>query len=197
MIKVNDAIPTEARELKGTVRIVQRDKDGNVHSDTSRSNTVVVGIRSPIVRLLGGNNHIVVKYKTTANGAFASVPSGGHVGPVNGDLYISVDYGSLPFIGSIAFGSSGDPATMYDTALKTAIAGGEKLIAMAPTIDSGNLKVTFAAVIGDQELNDVMIREAVLKTTDGTVVARTPIGEHRKIPGMFFEFYWTIGYENT
>lgn len=46
----------------------------------------------------------------------------------------------------------------------------------------------------DDAVDNQDIKELGLYTTDGTMIARTTVGLWRKTPGLYFEIYWTIGY---
>lgn len=100
----------------------------------------------------------------------------------------------LPFINQMKFGSGITPPTIYDTSLEEPITGAVKILPAAPTISQDGMLVTFSIVFGENEMNDITMREAGLFTVDNTMVARSVIGEYKKLPGMFFEFYWTIGF---
>lgn len=138
---------------------VIRDKNGIVYEERSKNN-IVVAIRTPIIKLLGG--------------------------------FLSTS--PLPFINQMKFGSGSTAPTVYDTALETPINGAVKILPAAPTISNDGLQVTFSVVFGENEMNDVTMREAALFAADNTMIARSVIGEYRKTAGMFFEFYWTIGF---
>lgn len=102
----------------------------------------------------------------------------------------------LPFIKAIGFGSDDTPPTITQTGLIAPISNSRRLIAMAPTISNDGLKATFAVLydLTEPDIDGVDIKEACLYTADGIAVARTVIGLYRKVTGMYFEFYWTIGY---
>lgn len=100
----------------------------------------------------------------------------------------------MPFVNQIKFGSDGTAPTIYQTALLAPITGAVKILPAAPTISADGLQATFGVVFDANELNDTVIREAALVAADGTTIARAPTGEYRKLTGIYFEFYWTIGY---
>lgn len=162
IIKVKDGIPY--LEVKGTVRMVSRDADFNIVDDRTTHNNILLQIRQPIIRLLGG----------------AMTPNE-----------------QLPFVNQIGFGTDNTPPTIEDTGLKASVDGSRRLIAAAPTFSTDGLTVTFAVLydLVEPEIDGVDLREACLYTTDGIAVARTVIGSYEKVAGMYFEFYWTIGYE--
>ena len=110
--------------------------------------------------------------------------------------YLSPNYALLPFVNQMKFGTgSSIPASAYNTGLEAPLQDAIKVLPAAPTISQDGLQVTYSVVFGENELNDVTMREAGLFTSDNTMVARSVIGEYHKLAGMFFEFYWTIGFD--
>ena len=149
--------------LKGFTRGVIKDASGNIYHEEKKDNNIVLAVRTPLVKLLGG--------------------------------FLSQNYAQLPFVSQIKFGNGVLPPTIYQTGLQSPIPGAVKILPVAPTVSSSGLEVTFSVVFGEQEMNNTLMTEAGLFTTDNTMIARSVIGEYTKMPGMFFEFYWTIGFE--
>ena len=109
--------------------------------------------------------------------------------------YLAPNYAQLPFVNQMKFGTGNTAPTAYQTGLVTPLQDAVKVLPAAPTISQDGLQVTYSVVFGENELNDVTMREAGLFTSDNTMVARSVIGEYHKLAGMFFEFYWTIGFD--
>ncbi len=151
-------------KLVGSTRCVAKDIDGNIVSEKVSKNNILLQIRQPIIRLLGG---------------------------------VMTDPTTLPFINAIGFGSDNTPPDINQTGLIAQVNNSRRLLAMAPTFSTDGLQVTFAVLydLVDNAIDEVFLREACLYTTEGVAVARTTIGEYKKEPGLFFEFYWTIGYQ--
>lgn len=191
--EVKSVMPTTEAKLRGTVSWRAKDADGKVVEEYSGTNNIVLQIRQPIIKLLGAFGNIQLATNIENHG-WVKVPDTYVVQDVHGDIAIQVLPTTLPYVSTIAFGSDGTPATINDKDLAAPIAGAEKLLATAPVFSPDGLQVTFAIVVDRNELNNVEIREAVLRTVDGTTVARAPIGYYKKIPGMYWEFMWTIGY---
>lgn len=181
-------------KLKGDIKWVARTKEGEILDQYETSNAILLQIRQPIIKLLGAFGNVHLSYNVNNTG-WNQVPDTNVVQAVTGDISLQVVPTTLPYIAKVGFGSDGTPATIYDTDLIAPIIGGEKLLAAAPTFSADGLRVTFATLLDLQELNGVDIREAVLKTVDGVAVARAPIGYYKKIPGVIFEYYHTIGYQ--
>ena len=181
-------------ELEGHVKWIARKPDGKIVDQYEHSNSILLQIRQPIIKLLGAFGNVHLSYNVNYTG-WNQVPDTNVVQSVNGDISLQVVPTTLPYVARVGFGSDGTPATVNDTGLILPIAGGEKLLAAAPTFSADGLRVTFATLLDLNELNDVEIREAVLKTVDGTAIARAPIGYYRKIAGVIFEYYHTIGYQ--
>ena len=161
IIKVNDVF--ETIECKGTVRMVTRDANHNIVDERTEHNNILLTIRKPIVKLLGG----------------AMTPNS-----------------ELPFINSIGFGTDDTPPAITQTGLGAEVNNSRRLIAMAPTFSNDGLRVTFAVLydLVEPDVDNIDLKEACLYTADGTAVARTVIGSYKKIEGMYFEFYWEVGY---
>jgi len=189
-------------ELSGHTKLVARrgSPDGEIVDIREQTNNILVGIRVPIISLLGAYG--LVRSTYSINGA-AAVPAGDsvNVGSVNGTVSYQVNYAaSLPVVTSMAFGTSSVPATIFDTGIHTPIdinnpSTGKKNLAVSPTFSTDGLKATFAVMFADTEMNNVAVSEVALLTANNIAIARTVIGSYTKLPGMFFEFYWTIGYD--
>lgn len=168
MNKVQDIVTSTGlvdsdNALHGQVHGVLKDRDGNVVHMFDTPNNIVLGIRIPIIKLLGG---------------------------------WGADVEDLPFVRQIALGLSDTPATSTDEALGQELSGSRKLTATVPTISEDGLRLTFSFLYDtvDDAVDNQDIKELGLYTTDGTMIARTTVGFWRKTPGMYFEIYWTIGY---
>jgi len=180
-------------KLKGKITGITKDKDGNIVSEQETNNNILLQIRQPIIKLLGAYGNINMAYNVNGTG-WAVVPSTNQILNVTGNVQLQVVPDTLPYIASIAFGSDPTPATINNTGLIAPIQGAQKILAAAPIISKDGLSVTFAVLVGLDELDNQEICEAVLQTVDGTAVARAPIGYYKKIPGMYWEFYWEISY---
>lgn len=195
VMKLISEIPSNDVKLSGRVSWKAKDKDGNVVDSYDGSNNILLQIRQPIIKLLGAFGN--VQLAASINGGdWNKVPDTYTLLDVHGNVGLQVVPTTLPYVARIAFGSSDKPATIYDTDLEQPISGADKILATAPIFSPDGLQVTFAVLVDMNELNDVEIREAVLRTVDGTAIARSPIGYYRKIPGMYWEFMWTIGYSD-
>jgi hypothetical protein len=151
-------------KLKGTVRIVERDANHNIVNERVEHNNILLQIRQPIVKLLGG---------------------------------LMTDPSTLPFVSQIGFGEDDTPPTILDTGLIAPVSNSRRLIATAPTFSNDGLQVTFAVLYDliEPDIDGIAIKEACLYTRDNVAIARTVIGSYTKVPGLFFEYYWTIGYQ--
>lgn len=154
--------------MVGNTRVVVKDADGNIIDDIHNKNNILLTIRKPIIRLLGG-------VKATS----------------------LTDTAALPFVNSIGFGTDDTPANINQTSLVAPITGSQRMIATAPTFSDDGLRATFAILFGLIEvgIDGQYIKEACLYTADGTAIARVCIGSYQKIAGLYMEFYWEIGYE--
>jgi hypothetical protein len=161
LTSVSDLNPVK---LKGTVRIVERDSNHNIVSERVERNNILLQIRQPIVKLLGG---------------------------------LMSDPSTLPFVSQIGFGGDDTPPTILDTGLIAPVNNSQRLIATAPTFSNDGLQVTFAVLydLTEPDIDGIALKEACLYTRDNVAIARTVIGSYTKIAGMYFEFYWTIGYQ--
>lgn len=182
--------------MQGKIAWRSLDKDMKVVEEYSHSNNILLQIRQPILKLLGAFGNIELAYNLN-NAGWLKVPDTYKLLGVNGDIGLQVVPTTLPYIARIAFGGSDQPATVNDTDLVDPIAGADKILATSPTFTPDGLQVTFSILVDMNELNNVEMKEAVLRTVDGTAVARAPIGYYKKIPGMYWEFMWTIGYSNA
>lgn len=149
-------------KMKGTTRWVLKDSDGNIVSDTARDNNILLQIRRPIIKLLGA---------------------------------AQLEKTDMPFVYAIGFGTDGTPPDETQTGLIAPVAGANfKLLAAAPQFDADGLGVTFVVLfdLTDAAVDGVTLREACLFTQDGTAIARTTIGEYKKLTGLFLEYYHKI-----
>lgn len=151
-------------ELKGTTKGIWRYPDGTVADEKVTKNNILLQIRQPIIKLLGG---------------------------------LMTPKENLPFISSIGFGTDDTPPSIDQTGLIAPVNNSRRLIASAPVFSNDGLQVTFCVLydLVEPDVDNITLKEECLYTTDGTAVARTTIGEYKKIPGLFFEFYHCIGYE--
>ena len=149
-------------KMKGTTRWVLKDAEGNIISDVVRDNNILLQIRKPIIKLLGA-----AQLEKTA----------------------------MPFVYAIGFGTDGTPPDETQTGLIAPIAGATfKLLAAAPQFDADGLGVTFVVLfdLTDAAVDGITMREACLFAQDGTAIARTTIGECKKLTGLFLEYYHKI-----
>lgn len=193
-IHINDTEDFDLNKVYGQVGWRVRDVNGNVIQDYDGNNNIVRGIRAPIIKLLGAFQNIKVEYSLDNGASWSAMPSSNRLENVHGNIDFRLDLGSMPYIAKIAFGSNSTPPTIYDTALVEPITASEKLLSASPIFSTNYLQATFAVLYGLNELEGITMREAGLFTVDGTLVARALIGEYTKISGVYFEFYWTIGY---
>lgn len=163
ILKVDDKMSYV--ELEGTTRGIWRYPDGSIADEKVTKNNILLQIRQPIVRLLGG---------------------------------LMTDPNTLPFISAIGFGSDNTPPAITDTDLVTPVNNSRRLLATAPTFSTDGLQATFCVLFDlvDNDVDGVPLKEECLYTRDGVAVARTVIGSYTKVPGMYFEFYHTIGYNS-
>lgn len=161
IIKASDDL--DCIKASGRIRLVTKDKDGNIVDEINEPNNILLQIRQPIIRLLGG---------------------------------VMTPNEDLPFINAIGFGSDDTPPTITDKDLITPVNNSRRLLATAPTFSTDGLTATFCVLFDlvEPDIDGKDIKEACLYTKDGVAVARTVIGSYSKAAGMFFEFYWTIGY---
>jgi hypothetical protein len=184
--------------MKGSIRLVTRkgSHTGEIVDDITTHNNILTAIRIPIITLLGGYLNIQTLYCMNGSSNWVSAADSVSVNSVNGTFQYMVNYNSnLPVVQQIAFGSDPTPATEFDTGLIAPISGASKLLACPPVFTSGGLQAQFSVLFGENELNDTPICEAVLLTPTGTAIARAAIGSYTKVAGMFFEFFWTIGFD--
>lgn len=108
----------------------------------------------------------------------------------------ALEPGQHPFVQQLALGSGDTAPTVLDNGLVAEIEGSRKLAATAPTISEDGLTATFAFLYNevDDAVDGKDIKEMGLFTVQGDMIARTTIGLWRKVTGMYFEVYWTIGY---
>ena len=191
---VTDDIPFI--KMEGKVKIITRNPETNEVVDVyENNNSILLQIRPNIIKLLSGFGNVKITYD--AGNGWELVPDTGIITGATGNVAVEVVPTTLPYISQIAFGTGLTPPTIYDTDLEVPISNGSKILAVAPTISADRLRTTFAVAVDKNELNGITITEAVLRTTDGTVVARALIGSYSKPPGMMFEFYWQIGFKEV
>lgn len=161
-ISVEDSL--DVVKAYGTVRIVTKDANHNIVDERVETNNILLQIRQPIIKLLGG---------------------------------LMTDPNTLPFVSMIGFGTDDTPPAITDTGLKAPVNNSRRLIATAPTFSNDGLQVTFAVLydLVEPDIDGTALKEACLYTRDGVAIARTVIGSYTKIAGMYFEFYWVIGYQ--
>ena len=205
--------------MHGTTRTVLKDADGNVVLDKIVNNNIMQRIRYPIVKLLGGYGNANIRYRVGGSGPLATsdalVPSSGEIAvtataPGTTQVKLGLDTSALPFVDTIVFGTnvpaggtavSTVPVSSTDTGLTNPVPASFRRISPNPIVSADGLSVTFVAVypITLAGLDGVHLREVGLycggdDASGGTMIARALIGDFVKPVGMFFEFYWTIGY---
>lgn len=169
-IAINDIANKDAlgicsgSKLIGRVGFKLKDAEGNVVQEGKVPNNIVLGIRYPIIKLLGG---------------------------------WGTDSADLPFVRQLALGTGDTAVTIADEQLDSELSGSRKLTATVPTIADDGLSLTFSFLYDmvDDAVDNQDIKEMGLFTTDDTMIARTTVGLWRKTPGLYFEVYWTIGYQ--
>lgn len=162
-MEVTTIMPEDNR-LHGHVSYKMFDKNHNLVSSGEATNTVVLGIREPIIQLLGGFNSGLAE---------------------------------LPFIQKLKLGNMNGTPTTEDTSLWGDTLG-ETETHNTPTFEGGNYpSVTFSFMFpaDDPTLESDDIHEMGLYTTKDRMVAHVDVGTWRKVPGLYFEVYWTIGYQ--
>lgn len=220
MIKhLQDGLPFVDLMLKGTTRAVLKDADGNVVLDNIVNNNIMQRIRYPIVKLLGGYGNTSIRYRVGGSGPLGTtdslVPSNGEItvtatSPGTTTVKLGLDTSALPFVDTIVFGTnipagstavSTVPVSSTDTGLTNPVPASFRRISPNPIVSADGLSVTFVAVypLTLAGLDGVHLREVGLfcggdDASGGTMIARALIGDFVKPVGMFFEFYWTIGY---
>lgn len=106
---------------------------------------------------------------------------------------------SLPFVKSVYLGTGTTQPTVLDTALEKPIPGSFKETNSDPIINDAGPSVTFAFMYDatDTNVDNIEIHEMGLFTKDNVMIARTTVGTWKKVPGLYFEIYWTIGYQSN
>ena len=122
--EVKSYMPTTDVKLKGTVKWCAKDAEGKVIEEYSGSNNILLQIRQPIIKLLGAFGNIQLA-TNIENQGWVKVPDTYVVQDVQGDIAIQVLPTTLPYVSTIAFGSDGTPATIYDKDLVAPIAAAE------------------------------------------------------------------------
>lgn len=151
------------QKLYGEVTYKMYDNNHNLVDTKTVHNNIVLGVRAPIIQLLGGAR---------------------------------TDYDALNFVHQVCLGTGTEEPTINDDHI-TKIVGSECSLASNPTFDLTGPSVTFAFMYDkeDPAVDGQKIHEMGLYTKDGTMIARTYVGEWMKVQGLFFEIYWTIGYK--
>lgn len=153
----------ENNKLYGSVTYKMYDKDHNLVETKTVPNNIVLGIRMPIIELLGG---------------WATDPS------------------RLPFVKQVILGTSSVPPAVDQTDVQEPIPNSQKNTSNA-TLNTDGPSVTFSFMYdaNDANVDGIEIHEMGLYTSDNRMVARTTVGTWKKIAGLYFEIYWTIGYQ--
>ena len=218
-IVVSSALPYTELLMRGTTRTVLKDADGNIHLDKVINNNIMQRIRYPIVKLLGGYGNANIRYRVGGSGplgtADALVPSSGDISviataPGTTNVSLGLDTSALPFVDTIVFGTnipsgsstvSSLPISSTDVGLVNPVPASFRRISPNPIVSADGLSVTFVAVypLVQAGLDGVHLREVGLycggdDASGGTMIAKALVGDFVKPVGMFFEFYWTIGY---
>lgn len=159
--------PAQIIRLKGSTRWVAKNAYGEVVDEKCVDNNILLQIRKPIISLLGA---------------------------------AQTDKAQMPFVNAIGFGTDGTAPSEVQTDLIAPITGAKKLLAAAPQFDADGLGVTFVVLfdLTDAYVDGITLREAVLYTQsttanpNGIAIARTAIGEYKKLTGLFLEYYHKI-----
>lgn len=216
---IHDGLPFAELQMYGTTRAVLKDGLGNTVLDKTVNNNIMQRIRYPIIKLLGGYGNTSIRYRVGGSGPLSTtdalVPSSNEItvtatAPGNTLVKLGLDTSAIPFVDTIAFGTnipagstvvSTVPVSSTDTGLTNPVTASFRKVSPNPIISADGLSATFVAVypLTLTGLDGVTLREVGLfcgsdSSSGGTMVARALIGEFVKPIGMFFEFYWTIGY---
>jgi len=177
MAKKNNMGMCNGIKLRGIVTYKAYDKDHNLVDTKTTHNNIVLGIREPIIELLSGYQALLYPEKLA----------------------------NLHFIRKIRLGNNPQAPTALDNKLYGEIPGSENMCISEPQINTSGPNVTFAFMYNPtSSIDGKIIKEMGLYACkqDGTgdvLVARTVVGDETsgwtKLNGLYFEIYWTIGYQ--